>query len=431
MAEQQEVQEVFEAEADSVFVGNLAFETSVDDLNAHLANLSLSVEQSTLFENRSGRSKGCAMVKFSTTADAERAVAELTDTMLGGRQIFARPDRGARKPTPRPAQTQDYEKKEVEPADPTFLYVGNLAFSVTSEDLSELFAQHGTVVAATVSKQRRGGRSQGWGTVQFETEEEASAVLAAMNGVDFQERPLNLQPLKTKPRARRRRKAGGDKGEGGERKQQQQYEPEPINECQLHVGNLAWSVEDDQLADLFAQFGEVISAEVARGGRNGRSRGWGSVEMSTLQEATAALEGLNGTAFAERDLDVQIRTGSRRRRQRDDRGDGGEGGDGGNREPRQRRVIEPIAVDNPGAYLYVGNLSWDVEDDQLADLFAAHGEVVSAVITRNQRSRRSRGWGMVQMGTAEAAQGAVEALNDTDYQERALIVRLDNKVVQA
>lgn len=62
----------------------------------------------------------------------------------------------------------------------------------------------------------------------------------------------------------------------------------------LYVGNLSYSVSDEELRELFAQFGEVDSARVISDRDSGRSKGFGFVEMVNDNEAEAAIEALNG-----------------------------------------------------------------------------------------------------------------------------------------
>jgi RNA recognition motif-containing protein len=68
----------------------------------------------------------------------------------------------------------------------------------------------------------------------------------------------------------------------------------------LYVGNLAYSVRDEDLNDAFGQFGQVSSAKVMMDRDTGRSKGFGFVEMSSDPEAQAAINGLNGQAIAGR-----------------------------------------------------------------------------------------------------------------------------------
>ena len=89
------------------------------------------------------------------------------------------------------------------------LYVGNLAFQTTSEDLQQLFAQAGTVQSAAVVEDRETGRSRGFGFVEMSSKEEGEAAIAQFNGKDFGGRNLNVN--EAKPREDR----GGGGGRGG------------------------------------------------------------------------------------------------------------------------------------------------------------------------------------------------------------------------
>ena len=72
--------------------------------------------------------------------------------------------------------------------------------------------------------------------------------------------------------------------------------------------------------------------------------------------------------------------------------------------------------------LYVGNLSFSVEDDKLNELFATHGTVVSAKVATDRETGRSKGFGFVEMGSDAEAQAAISALNGQDVDGRALVV---------
>ena len=72
----------------------------------------------------------------------------------------------------------------------------------------------------------------------------------------------------------------------------------------LYVGNLPYTITDDQLKEAFAPHGEVTSASVVMDRATGRSRGFGFVEMSTAEQATKATEQMNGALFEGRPLTV-------------------------------------------------------------------------------------------------------------------------------
>ena len=70
------------------------------------------------------------------------------------------------------------------------------------------------------------------------------------------------------------------------------------------MSNLSWTTTEDELSRLFESYGEVERAQIITDRETGRSRGFGFVEMPQLTEATAAIEGLNGTALGGRMLNV-------------------------------------------------------------------------------------------------------------------------------
>ena len=99
----------------------------------------------------------------------------------------------------------------------------------------------------------------------------------------------------------------------------------------LYVGNLAYSVRDQDLNDAFSQFGGVSSAKVMMDRDTGRSKGFGFVEMSSDAEAQAAINGLNGQPVAGRAIVVN-EARPREERPAGFRSPYGGGGAGGGRE---------------------------------------------------------------------------------------------------
>src|SRR5215211_2888680 len=93
------------------------------------------------------------------------------------------------------------------------LYVGNLAFETSSEDLQQLFAQVGTVESASVIEDRETGRSRGFAFVEMSSKEEGNAAIQQFNGKDLGGRALNVNEAKP----REDRGGGGRGGFGGSR----------------------------------------------------------------------------------------------------------------------------------------------------------------------------------------------------------------------
>ena len=106
------------------------------------------------------------------------------------------------------------------------LFVGNLSFNTTENDLQEAFAAHGTVVEVNLMMDRMSGRSRGFAFVTMSTPEEAQKAIAALNGATLGERQLTVnvaRPKEERPRGggdrgpRRDFRGGGSGGSGGGR----------------------------------------------------------------------------------------------------------------------------------------------------------------------------------------------------------------------
>src|ERR687897_2253654 len=93
------------------------------------------------------------------------------------------------------------------------LYVGNLSFQTSSEELQQLFAQAGTVESATVVEDRDTGRSRGFGFVEMASKEEGEKAIQQFNGTDLNGR--NLTVNEARPREDRGNRGGGGGGRGG------------------------------------------------------------------------------------------------------------------------------------------------------------------------------------------------------------------------
>jgi RNA recognition motif-containing protein len=72
--------------------------------------------------------------------------------------------------------------------------------------------------------------------------------------------------------------------------------------------------------------------------------------------------------------------------------------------------------------IYVGNLSWNLKDQDLQNLFSSHGEVTSAKIVLDKFTNRSKGFGFVEMANDDEAQSAIGALNGTEVDGRNIVV---------
>lgn len=183
------------------------------------------------------------------------------------------------------------------------------------------------------------------------------------------------------------------------------------------MGNLAWEITWQDLKDHMKSTGlEVVRATVLTTA-DGRSKGCGLAEFATAEEAAEAVRTLTDTEMFGRQIFI-----------REDR--------------EERSVATPKPAATGGASrsfttgqdaktrrVYVGNLSWDVAWQDLKDHMRQAGDVVHAeVIT--EYSGRSKGCGIVEFATEEAAAEAISTLTDTELKGRMIFVREDREAGQ-
>lgn len=99
------------------------------------------------------------------------------------------------------------------------IYVGNLSWSMTDEDLNTLFSEYGTVTSAKILKDKMNGRSKGFGFVEMEDEEASKTAIANLNETEIQGRKLIVNESQPRPEGeggyKKRPSGGGGYGGGG------------------------------------------------------------------------------------------------------------------------------------------------------------------------------------------------------------------------
>lgn len=92
------------------------------------------------------------------------------------------------------------------------IYVGNLAFAITDDELRQAFEAYGKVDTATIIKDKYSGQSKGFGFVEMPSGDEARAAIEGLNGQELKGRNINVN--EARPRADRRGGGGGGRGGG-------------------------------------------------------------------------------------------------------------------------------------------------------------------------------------------------------------------------
>jgi RNA recognition motif-containing protein len=104
----------------------------------------------------------------------------------------------------------------------TKLYVGNLSYDATENDLQDLFAAHGPVTSVDIIMDKATGRSRGFAFVTMETKEAADAAIQALNGQSVNGRPLTVNEARPREERAPGRSFGGNRG-GGQREYSRRY----------------------------------------------------------------------------------------------------------------------------------------------------------------------------------------------------------------
>lgn len=259
-----------------------------------------------------------------------------------------------------------------------------LPFDVDWPQLKDTFAECGDVAFADVPKSAD-GRSRGYGIVEFTSAAGARRCIEVFDGKVMDGRRIEVREDRDGRTAGgaggRARGAGGSDGGGGG--------DGPVGQ-RVFVGNLSYETDWAALKDHMRTAGSVLHADIARQ-NDGRSKGYGIVEFASVSDARNAIRELHDSYLGGRQIIVR---------------------------PNKNQKGPA------GCRLYVGNLPYRMSWQSLKDLFADVGEVAHADVPVGADGR-SKGFGIVEMATAEDAQAAIRALNDESVEGRSIEVRLD------
>lgn len=177
----------------------------------------------------------------------------------------------------------------------------------------------------------------------------------------------------------------------------------------LYVGNLPYSMNSSQLAEVFEEAGRVINVEVVYDRVTDRSRGFAFVTMGSVEEAQEAIRMFDGSQVGGRTVKVNFPEVPK----------------GGEREvmgPRIRNSNRGF-VDSPHK-LYAGNLGWGLTSEGLRDAFANQPGLLSAKVIYDRNSGKSRGFGFISFESAEAVESALDAMSGVEVEGRPLRLNL-------
>lgn len=285
-----------------VYVGNLSWEVSWQDLKDHMRSAG-DVSFAEVMTQPDGRSKGCGVVEYESSEDAKQAIETLNDSELKGRMIFVREDRE----TGRGGGGGEHRGGGHRGGSSTSVYVGNLAYETSWQDLKDHMRQAGNVDQANILQSDE-GRSKGCGIVVYQNPRDASRAIRELQNSVLHGRPIFVREDREQGGGGRGGRGGGrgfgSRGRGGYGGRGGGGGDGIGNGCQLFVNNLSYDTTWTELKEHFSQCGDVDRVDVIEG-PGGRKKGFGTVSFYNAEDATKAIETLNGVEFMGRDLEVR------------------------------------------------------------------------------------------------------------------------------
>ncbi|PYI19994.1 polyadenylate binding protein [Aspergillus japonicus CBS 114.51] len=280
------------------------------------------------------RSLGYAYVNYNNTADGERALEDLNYTLIKGkpcRIMWSQRDPALRK------------------TGQGNVFIKNLDSAIDNKALHDTFAAFGNILSCKVA-QDEFGNSKGYGFVHYETAEAANNAIKHVNGMLLNDKKVFVGHHISK------------------KDRQSKFEEMKANFTNVYIKNLDADIDDEEFRKLFEKFGEITSATLSRD-QEGKSRGFGFVNFATHDSAQAAVEEMN-----EKEIRTQKLYVGRAQKKHE-------------REEELRKQYEAARLEKASKYqgvnLYVKNLTDDVDDEKLRELFGPYGTITSAKVMRD------------------------------------------------
>ena len=284
------------------------------------------------------RSLGYAYVNYNNQADGERALEDLNYTIIKGRPcriMWSQRDPALRK------------------TGQGNVFIKNLDNAIDNKALHDTFSQFGNILSCKVA-QDEFGNSKGYGFVHYETAQAANDAIKAVNGMLLNDKKVYVGHHIAK------------------RDRQSKFEEMKANFTNLYIKNIDESATDDEFTKLFEKFGDIISATITRD-ETGKSRGFGFVNYTDHENASKAVDELHDKDFKGKNLYV-----GRAQKKHE-------------REEELRKQYEAARMEKANKYqgvnLYIKNLTDDVDDDKLREMFSTYGTITSAKVMRDTTDR--------------------------------------------
>ncbi|XWS68050.1 hypothetical protein CRYUN_Cryun04dG0057000 [Craigia yunnanensis] len=356
----------------SLYVGDLDLSVTETQLYEYFNQVGQVVTVRVCKDLSTRRSLGYGYVNYNNPQDAARALDLLNFTLVNGKPI--RVMYSNRDPSIRKSGAGN-------------IFIKNLDKGIDHKALQDTFSAFGNILSCKVATDSS-GQSKGYGFVQFDNEESAQKAIEKLNGMLLNDKQVYVGPFV--------------------RKQERDTSISNAKFNNVYVKNLSESTSDEDLKNIFGEFGPITSVVVMRE-PDGKSKGFGFINFEDADDAARAVESLNGKKFDDKEWYV------------------GKAQKKSEREVelklRFEQTMKEAADKFHGANLYVKNLDDSIGDEKLKELFSQYGTITSCKVMRDPNGI-SKGSGFVAFSSPEEASRALVEMNGKIVVSKPLYVAL-------
>ncbi|KAG8142948.1 hypothetical protein E2320_000248 [Naja naja] len=318
------------------------------------------------------RSLGYAYVNFQQPGDAERALDTMNFDVIKGKPI--RIMWSQRDPSLRKSGVGN-------------VFIKNLDKSIDNKALYDTFSAFGNILSCKVVCDENG--SKGYAFVHFETQDAADRAIEKMNGMLLNDRKVFVGRFKS------------------HKEREAELGAKAKEFTNVYIKNFGDEMDDETLKDLFSNYGKTLSVKVMTDPA-GKSKGFGFVSFEKHEEASKAVEEMNG-----KDIHGKIVFVGRAQKKVE-------------RQAELKRRFEQLKQERISRYqgvnLYIKNLDDTIDDGKLRKEFSPFGSITSAKVMLEDG--RSKGFGFVCFSSPEEATKAVTEMNGRIVGSKPLYVAL-------
>ncbi|XWS29803.1 hypothetical protein CRYUN_Cryun24cG0061700 [Craigia yunnanensis] len=356
----------------SLYVGDLDLTVTESQLYDLFSQLGAVVSVRVCKDLSTHRSLGYGYVNYSNIHEAAQALDVLNFTPLNGKPI--RIMYSNRDPTVRKSGAGN-------------IFIKNLDKTIDNKALHDTFSTFGNILSCKIATDHS-GQSKGYGFVQFDNEESAQNAINKLNGMLLNDKQVFVGPFLCK----QERESVVDKAEFNN----------------VYVKNLSESATDEDLKNVFGEYGPITSAVIMRDA-DGKSKCFGFVNFENPDDAAHSVDSLNGKKIDDKEWYVG-KAQKKSEREMELKG-------------QYEQTLRETADKFEGLNLYVKNLDDSINDDKLRELFSEFGTITSCKVMCDPNGI-SRGSGFIAFSTAEEASRALTEMNGKMVVSKPLYVAL-------